>query len=171
MTNSRKGTAEAVLTIALYESESGEIFLPLVLSSERARPSWRIPGGGVEYGEDPFFSSFRELYEETGLIANISFFIETKQIMSGIFHTMTVLKNSWRGSNNRHRQFVHIAEIHDISIIKETTIDDDEKLSVRLFSVNEVIDSMCHNKALEGRRILAAHANILKQAFKELGFL
>jgi len=45
--------------------EHGRVLLALYAPPER-EPSWTLPGGGVEHGEDPFDAVIREVAEETG---------------------------------------------------------------------------------------------------------
>ncbi|HUD07728.1 MAG TPA: NUDIX domain-containing protein [Candidatus Saccharimonadales bacterium] len=53
---------------------------------ERIRPlEWDLPGGGVEYGEDPTAAAIREVEEETGLI------IDTPKV----FLTKTTSQNKY----------------------------------------------------------------------------
>ncbi|KXS09533.1 hypothetical protein M427DRAFT_63910 [Gonapodya prolifera JEL478] len=67
-----KGTpAVTVDVFAARRNRSGRIEILLV--QRRYRPyinTWVVPGGFVEYGEDPIVSVARELEEETGAIAS-----------------------------------------------------------------------------------------------------
>ncbi len=40
----------------------------LLLLKETGGKGWELPGGGIEYGEDPISTIHRELEEETGFV-------------------------------------------------------------------------------------------------------
>ncbi|MEU0544710.1 NUDIX domain-containing protein [Nocardia sp. NPDC005978] len=46
--------------------ERGRVLLARHVAGQ-GEPTWTLPGGGVEHGEDPFDAVTRELREETGL--------------------------------------------------------------------------------------------------------
>ena len=50
----------------------GDRLLLVRLSEQTAYPgSWTLPGGGVDFGEDPRDAVLRELHEETGLSGSV----------------------------------------------------------------------------------------------------
>ena len=50
----------------------GRILLTRLSHGEVADERWTLPGGGVEFGEDPREAAVREVYEETGLDAEVA---------------------------------------------------------------------------------------------------
>jgi ADP-ribose pyrophosphatase YjhB (NUDIX family) len=51
----------------LCEDEFGRVLLCRLAPGYPASAMWTLPGGGVEFGEDPNLAVLRELEEETGL--------------------------------------------------------------------------------------------------------
>ena len=51
---------------------------------------WSIPGGKVERGESLHAAAVRELYEETGVTANIGKLIEVYEIIDAEFHYVLI---------------------------------------------------------------------------------
>ncbi|TIC88489.1 NUDIX domain-containing protein [Nocardioides sp. GY 10113] len=64
-----------------------EILLSRIAPKITRTETWTLPGGGVEHGEDPREAVVREVYEETGLRAEIG---ETAHVFSA--H----MRNAWR---------------------------------------------------------------------------
>lgn len=160
MVNIQEGTEESVLIVALYLAISGEIFLPLVISNKWRNPCWRIPGGGTDLGETSTKAAYRELYEETGLKAK------------ELHHTATISKKSWGFTNGSHRQFVYVTHVDDISTLLESSLDGDEKLTVKLFEIREVTEYLKNNQnKLDGHQVLKIHETILESVLRKLDFL
>lgn len=68
------GSAESPTRVAAYcvaEDRSGRILLCRLSIDELEYAKWTLPGGGVEFGEDPARGAIRELHEETGLRGRI----------------------------------------------------------------------------------------------------
>jgi 8-oxo-dGTP diphosphatase len=69
-------TATARLTrVAAYcvvTDETSRILLCRLSATELDMGMWTLPGGGVEFGEDPAVAALRELEEETGLVGRLT---------------------------------------------------------------------------------------------------
>src|SRR5689334_24226234 len=74
--------------VMLREHEGRIEVLLSRLAEKVSRPElWTLPGGGVDHGEDPRAAVVREIYEETGLHAEVG---ETAHVFS--MH----LSDTWR---------------------------------------------------------------------------
>jgi ADP-ribose pyrophosphatase YjhB (NUDIX family) len=60
-----------VAAYAVCTDEAGRILLCRLSPDELAPGAWTLPGGGVDFGEDPADAVLRELTEETGLTGEI----------------------------------------------------------------------------------------------------
>jgi 8-oxo-dGTP diphosphatase len=49
----------------------GRVLMCRIADGSSGDGSWTIPGGGVEFGEDPAEAAVRELEEETGLVGEL----------------------------------------------------------------------------------------------------
>lgn len=56
---------------ALCLDEAGRMLLCRTGPLEDDAASWTLPGGGLEFGEDPVAGCLRELKEETGLLGRV----------------------------------------------------------------------------------------------------
>lgn len=64
-------SAYAVITRAAEGAEGREILLARLSERVTAQELWTLPGGGLDHGEDPRAAVVREVYEETGLHAEV----------------------------------------------------------------------------------------------------
>ena len=60
-----------VAAYALATDEAGRVLLVRVAPSYPSAGQWTLPGGGLQFGEDPAAGALRELTEETGLTGEI----------------------------------------------------------------------------------------------------
>ena len=60
-----------VAAYALCVDEQDRLLLCRIAPGYDATGKWTLPGGGLEFGEDPRLGVLRELAEETGLIGEI----------------------------------------------------------------------------------------------------
>jgi 8-oxo-dGTP diphosphatase len=61
-----------VAAYALCRDDDGRILLCRLAAGETEHGRWTLPGGGVEFGEDPADAVLRELAEETGLSGTVT---------------------------------------------------------------------------------------------------
>lgn len=113
----KAGSVEHVTRVAAYGLvlRAGRILLCRLASDFNVYPgAWTLPGGGVEFGEDPADAMVREVEEETGLtvrllkIAGIDSFcdVQEKRAFHGIrilYYTEIIggnLRNELHGSTD-----------------------------------------------------------------------
>lgn len=63
--------AYAVILRSSTAADEGEILLSRLSDRVTKQELWTLPGGGLEHGEDPREAVVREVYEETGLRAEV----------------------------------------------------------------------------------------------------
>jgi ADP-ribose pyrophosphatase YjhB (NUDIX family) len=61
-----------IAAYCVVTDEDGRILLCRLSLSELDVGKWTLPGGGLEFGEDPAVAAVRELEEETGLVGRIT---------------------------------------------------------------------------------------------------
>lgn len=54
-------------------------------------PVWMLPGGGIDFGEDPLDGAIREVDEETGYIVEIDALLGIDTIVRSDFHGVRVI--------------------------------------------------------------------------------
>ncbi|MBQ6655412.1 MAG: NUDIX hydrolase [Erysipelotrichaceae bacterium] len=96
-----------------------------------------LPAGMLEKGEDPLKAAERELEEETGYKAG----------------KMTLLA-SFFTSPGVVRETIHLYLATDLTFVGQH-LDDDEYLSVRTFSLEEIEQMIADNRLNDGKSILA----------------
>jgi ADP-ribose pyrophosphatase YjhB (NUDIX family) len=61
------GRHTRVAAYLLCENEAGCVLLCRLSTPDPGRATWTLPGGGLEFGENPVAAAIRELEEECGL--------------------------------------------------------------------------------------------------------
>ena len=96
-----------------------------------------LPAGMLEKGEDPLEAAQRELEEETGYRAGKMTFL------ASFFTSPGVVKET-----------IHLYLATDLTFVGQH-LDDDEYLSVRTFSVDEINQMIADNRLNDGKSIIA----------------
>ena len=68
-------TTNGLTRIAAYcvvTDEAGRVLLCRLSAAELDVGKWTLPGGGLDFGEDPAAGALRELNEETGLVGRVT---------------------------------------------------------------------------------------------------
>jgi ADP-ribose pyrophosphatase YjhB (NUDIX family) len=130
--------------------------VPLVRSNRYSQPQWRIPGGGVHQGEDPFSAAIREKKEENGLSVSELRIVET------------IRKPSHTRKNKMHSQYVLVGRILTLEGYMKHTVDGDENLTNELFEFSQLIESVRSGCKLNGYPILRSHAEIWERLFQKI---
>ncbi len=66
------GRVTRVAAYALVEDETRRVLLVRIAAGYPSAGQWTLPGGGLDFGEDPAVGALRELTEETGLVGEIT---------------------------------------------------------------------------------------------------
>ena len=61
-----------IAAYCVVTDEAGRVLLCRLSPSELDVGKWTLPGGGLEFGEDPAVAAVRELEEETGLVGRVT---------------------------------------------------------------------------------------------------
>ena len=71
-----------IIIHTIIQNKSGEVLIIKRLASREVEPGkWDIPGGTLEWGEDPEVGAKREIMEETGLtVGTLELFTHTSNI-------------------------------------------------------------------------------------------
>ncbi|HEY3524309.1 MAG TPA: NUDIX domain-containing protein [Candidatus Limnocylindrales bacterium] len=82
--------AERHTRIAAYvlcHDEQGRVLLCRIAAGDPEASSWTLPGGGLEFGEEPESGALRELEEETGLRGEIDGIVGVDSVHLGADET------------------------------------------------------------------------------------
>lgn len=150
---------ESVLVFAIATIDNTE-YVPLVRAINRADSFWRLPGGGVEESEFLRQTAWREYKDETGLI------------LSNISTEETLIKDDTNedvSSAKKHKQYLFVANIADVStMFTEPVRDGKELLVVKLFPLKVIIGRLWSNTPIDKEHdLLKQHVEILKKIANE----
>jgi 8-oxo-dGTP diphosphatase len=71
VTTTRTGVERVRLAAYAWVERGDAVLLCRISSPDVAAGQWTLPGGGLEFGEDPDTGVLRELSEETGLVGTV----------------------------------------------------------------------------------------------------
>jgi 8-oxo-dGTP diphosphatase len=71
VTTTRIGVERVRLAAYAWVERGDAVLLCRISSPDVAAGQWTLPGGGLEFGEDPDTGVLRELSEETGLVGTV----------------------------------------------------------------------------------------------------
>ncbi len=151
-----ESTEQAVLLVGLYQRPDGQIEVPLTISYRYPNPLWRIPGGGANPKETPEEAAKREYLEEVGLS------------IKGLWRHKTIKKRSHSERYQHHLQHVLVAEIPTMDGFLKGVQDGEERLTNRLFTLEELRGTLYASNHVAGREILHSHAAVLDEVLRKL---
>jgi putative (di)nucleoside polyphosphate hydrolase len=100
-------------------NRAGQVFVGQRLDS--TLEAWQMPQGGIDKGEDPFDAAVRELWEETGVAAELVELIA--EAPDELFYDLPddlvgrIWNGKWRGQRQRWFLFRFLGEDGDIDIV------------------------------------------------------
>jgi 8-oxo-dGTP diphosphatase len=95
-------TARRLVRVAAYAlcvDADDRVLLCRIAPAVSATDAWTLPGGGLEFGEEPEVGVLRELEEETGLTGRVVGLVEVGSRLL------------------RERDWAHGADVHNLSIV------------------------------------------------------
>jgi ADP-ribose pyrophosphatase YjhB (NUDIX family) len=114
----------------------GDSVLLIQRGNEPWKGAWALPGGFVDYGEDPFDAVLRELEEETGLIGQVTGLLAV------------------RGDPNRDPRKHVVSIVYTVDADGEP-VGGDDAADARFFPISQVLNG--------GLDIAGDHADILRE--------
>ena len=124
-----------VFAVAVIFNERRQVLL-VKLTYQRFHP-WGLPGGGLEYHEQPHHAVVRELLEETGLHVEIERFLLAKTwepARVGIYYLCTITGGEFQPSD----------EVAEIGYFSRDNLPDVRPLDVEL--IQKIFDMVNHDE-------------------------
>jgi ADP-ribose pyrophosphatase len=107
-----------------------------------------LPGGYVDEGESSEDAARRELLEETGYQAS-------SMVSLGVYHKDTYMNASWEAFLATDCRRTHPQEL-----------ENEERVTIRLITIDEFIDNALHDKMTDGQSVFLAYEQLLKMRSK-----
>ena len=120
----------AAAYVVLVDNLDCILLTKLELQGHGMTGSWTLPGGGMEWGEQAIDTATRELFEETGLSADIGPLIGTTS-------EWIEAENSLRGQSGHSIKLLFTAS-NPTGELKRDFSDDDTTVDAAWFSLDEV---------------------------------
>lgn len=124
-----------VFAVAVVFNEKKQLLL-VKLTYQRFHP-WGIPGGGIEYGEQPEDAVVREMLEETGITVAIKRFLLAKTwtpARVGLYYLCTIRRGDFQPSD----------EVSEIGYFSKDNLPDVRPLDVGL--IHKLFDMVNDNE-------------------------
>ena len=105
-----------VAAYVLCRDDAGRILLTRFVAEGNPRSgAWTMPGGGMDWGEQPHETAARELHEETGLVADIGavLFVRSQWILppesylNDRYHAVQIVYEATNPRGDLHTDWSH----------------------------------------------------------------